>query len=286
MYHNGNMAFALEWTCTKNAIRNNTLYDNFGGIWLDWNNTGNIVANNSIFDSYGDGIVLLEDANDNHIANNTIVDNSMNGILCRGYDNEISDNLILRNTHNGVLLVDGGNTIRRNVIQNNSRNGVMMYTFSQHNDYNVISNNSILQNRLYAVNIGTGCAYNTISRNNIINNGEKYQAYDKGENNTFTQNYWNPWNSTDGDGDSFVDYPYVIEGNANNTDRFPLIEICVGLPLGYEFDPNTPAMSIATPPPIDSDLFSTFVGIMVPSSTFIVLLVVLVFWKKRQESLS
>ncbi|NOR39484.1 MAG: hypothetical protein GQ580_07850, partial [Candidatus Thorarchaeota archaeon] len=93
------------------------------------------------------------------------------------------------------------NTIRRNVIQNNSRNGVMMYTFSYHNDFNVISNNSILQNRLYAVNIGTGCAYNTISRNNIINNGEKYQACDKGENNTFTQNYWNPWNSTDADDD-------------------------------------------------------------------------------------
>ena len=284
MYHNGNMVFALEWTCTENVIRNNTMYDNFGGIWLDWNNTGNIVANNSIFDNYGDGIVLLEDANNNLIANNTIVDNTMNGILCRGYDNEFSDNLILQNTHNGVLLADGGNTIRRNVIQNNSRNGVMMYTFSQHNNYNVISNNSILQNRLYAVNIGTGCAYNTISHNNIINNGEKYQAYDKGENNTFTQNYWNPWNSTDVDDDSFVDYPYVIEGNANNTDGFPLTEICAVLPLGFEFDPNTPAIVVTSPPSIDSDLFSIFIGIAIPSLTFIViiLLVVFVFWKKRR----
>jgi len=117
MYHNGNMAFALEWTCTENVIRNNILYDNFGGIWLDWNNTGNIVANNSIFDSYGDGIVLLEDANNNLIANNTIVDNTMNGILCRGYDNEFSDNLIQRNTHNGFLMADGGNTIQRNTIK-------------------------------------------------------------------------------------------------------------------------------------------------------------------------
>jgi len=157
-----------------------------------------------------------------------------------------------------------------------------MYTFSQHNDFNVISNNSTLQNRLYAVNIGTRCAYNTISRNNIINNGETYQACDKGENNTFTQNHWNPWNSTDVDGDSFVDYPYVIEGNANNTDRFPLTEIYVELPLGYEFDPNTPAIGNTTPTSVDSDPFSVFVGITIPSSIFMVLLVVFVFWKKRQ----
>lgn len=126
--------------------------------------------------------------------------------------------------------------------------------------------------------------YNRISRNNIINNGEKYQAYDKGENNTFTKNYWNPWNSTDVDDDSFVDYPYVVEGNANNTDRFPLIEICVELPSGFEFDPNTPATGITAPTSVDSDLLSTFIGIMVPSLTFIVivLLVAFVFWKKRQ----
>lgn len=283
MYHNGGMVVALEWTCTENVIRNNIMYDNFGGIWLDWNNTGNVVANNSIFDNHGDGIVLLEDANNNLIVNNTIVDNTMSGILCRGYNNEISNNLILRNTHNGVLLADGGNTIQRNVIQNNSRNGVMMYTFSQQNDFNVISNNSILQNRLYAVTIGTGCAYNTISRNNIINNGEKYQSYDKGENNTFAQNYWNPWNSTDVDDDSFVDYPYIIEGNANNTDRFPLIEICAELPVGYEFDPNTPAIGIVAPTSVDSDPFSMYFGFMIPSLTFItiVLLVVLVFRKNR-----
>jgi len=285
MYHNGNMAFALEWTCTENVIRNNMLYDNYGGIWLDWNNTGNVVANNSIFDNFGDGIVLLEDANNNLIANNTIVDNTMDGILCRGYNNEFSDNRILRNTHNGILLANGGNTIQRNVIQNNSRNGVMMYTFSQQNDFNVISNNSILQNRLYAVTIGTGCAFNTISRNNIINNGEKYQAYDKGENNTFARNYWNPWNSTDVDNDSFVDYPYIIEGNANNTDKFPLTEICAELPIGYEFKPNTPATGITAPTSIDSDPFSMYLGFLIPSLTFIVivLLVVVVVLKKRQS---
>lgn len=281
-YHNGNMAYALELTCIDNVIRNNTMYDNFGGIWLDWNNTGNLVTYNNISGNYGDGIVLLEDARNNLIANNTIVDNTLNGILCRGYDNEFSDNLILRNTHNGILLSDGGNTIQRNLIQNNSRNGVLMYTFSQHNDYNVISNNSILQNRDYAVNIGLRCKYNTITLNNFINNGETYQALDKGENNTFSQNYWNPWNSTDDDGDSFVDYPYIIEGNANNTDTQPLTETCAELPVGFEFDPNTPATGSTTPTDLQPDSFPLIIGITAIGSISLVLLVVIVFRKKQQ----
>jgi hypothetical protein len=64
----------------------------------------------------------------------------------------------------------------------------------------------------------------TISWNIFISDGDtSSQFLDNSYNNSFIFNYWDEWIEPDKDMNGIVDFPYLIDGDANNSDPFPLV---------------------------------------------------------------
>ncbi|TXT54517.1 MAG: hypothetical protein BAJATHORv1_60013 [Candidatus Thorarchaeota archaeon] len=239
IYYNTNMGIALELTCKQNQILNNSIHNNNeGGIWLDWFNSQNIIQGNKIHNNAIAGLRLLEDTYNNTITENHIFENSGYGIIALGNESDIFKNNITRNTASGILIQGDEFHIYQNIIWKNNRMGIWVtYKASQ----NEISRNTILNSTSYAIRMDRRTTDNHIHHNDFLHNGDKYQCKDDGANNVFEWNYYNPWNTTDANGDQVVDFPYLIEGLTNNTDSFPSLVPNTEIPSWYEYNPNEPA---------------------------------------------
>ena len=99
---------------------------------------------------------------------------------------------------------------------------------------NTVTNGLFYMNEEYAVYLGFGAYDNIIAGNTFQYNrgsGDSYdlahvQAYDDGADNLWngasSGNYWQDWQTPDGDGNGIVDVPYEIDGFARAVDNYPL----------------------------------------------------------------
>lgn len=127
-----------------------------------------------------------------------VVKYGANGLyILESEDNTIEENII-ENNNVGVYLSNSyGNIIKRNNIQNNVMNGVFITSTS--------SGNIIYQND-FADN------YDSNGRDD----GSNYWDYN------FKGNYWDDYNDYDSNGNGTGDNPYIISGNGDNKDNYPL----------------------------------------------------------------
>ncbi len=209
---------------------------------------------NCYFNVSGIAIVISHAAN-GIITKNTITGATGNAIFF-DFSNDIliSDNIIANIRGNGMDINtrqppdgDGNITILKNIISNNSGNGIRIGGLNDK-----IFNNTVTNSGRYAIETMT---YNlTVALNNFIGNNfleqEQSQAEDWGSDNNFNNNYWNEWTTPDNDGNGVVDVPYVIDGEINNTDSFPLVQ-----PIGIIGDPflDTDGDGLI-------DIYETFIG--------------------------
>ena len=124
-----------------------------------------------------------------------------------------------------------------------------------------------------------------MSGNNFINNNQgAIQAWDDGQFNNFSSNFWDDWTMPDSNQDGVVDEPYSIAENAKNQDVIPQAEI--QLPPTDVSDPPTnvsdPPTNVSDPP---VDLLLTFIvvsifGLMAAATLFLVRMTV----SKRKAS--
>ena len=142
-----------------------------------------------------DGFVFRY-SNFNHVSNCSSIVNNYGFYLSNSSDNKFSFNKLERNREGFHLTSSShNNTISYNEFLNNTYEGVSI----EESGFNSIH-------------------HNTFSFNNLA---ETSQASDTGWNNTWydvvslSGNFWNGWNSSD---------PYIISGNANSTDLYPLNE--------------------------------------------------------------
>ncbi|UCG01536.1 MAG: right-handed parallel beta-helix repeat-containing protein [Candidatus Heimdallarchaeota archaeon] len=189
---------------TKCTLTANTIHSNkANGVHLKncWNIT---IQNNTIY-NHQDG---------EFTQSSILLDNSSN--------TEINNNLLFSNGH-GIKLLKSAhhNIIKNNTIYNNQNHGIQL----EYTTRNTISWNNISENMGYGIQVTIGSRNNVIQFNNLVqNNGGKTQALDNGTNNAFTYNYWDEWPISDTNNDLIIDNPYLIDGNANNTDPYPLTE--------------------------------------------------------------
>lgn len=154
------------------------------------------IMHNRLTNISSDGIYVLESDN-LEMYNNSVENGYENGIVVR----KCRFGLVHNNTINGtdgigLKIVSGGNsTFRLNRVENAT-------------DYGLIT-------AAEAENM-------TITRNVFINNGEMKQVCDDGVNNEFIYNYYDDWASPDMDSNQIVDEPYVLDGDAENEDPYPL----------------------------------------------------------------
>lgn len=163
------------------------------------------------------------------ISNNIVTKNDYAIYVYMAQDNTIKNNQILDNMNSGVMIrvcESGGNIISNNYFSENSP-GIYLSDSS---------NNDIYENTFdsnYGVGVRISCGDgNKIYRNNFQSNdkAESTCSYDPSlsENNNWDNgiqgNYWNDYTGADSNGDGKGDTSHTIPGDANNIDRYPLIE--------------------------------------------------------------
>ena len=173
------------FTCIKvlsdnNELRNNTIIDNYNGIWLT-NCNNNLLSNNNISKS-NFGVFLLESSNNtitNNLINTTRMNiNSSNGGIYIWYHS--NNNIIFNNTiecdfnGDGIIITES----LRNKISNNT---ISSYSTSDRN-------NTIFQHGFNGILLQVNSHNNKIISNNISGYFAACQIGDSNEN-LFTQNY-------------------------------------------------------------------------------------------------
>jgi parallel beta-helix repeat protein len=179
------------WINTNDAqILNNTIYNNYMGIYLSYSNYGKInnvkvynttkevihlaysshnsINNCSIGNNQDQGGIYMDFSHNNSIFNNIIANNDEVGIyLYSCSKNNILNNSIYNNMMGIKVSSSNNNTIFNNILYNNSQDGIEIEASSQ---YNIISNNSIYNNSYSGIVAYTSCNKNVISNNTIYKN--------------------------------------------------------------------------------------------------------------------
>ena len=239
---------------TDNIIMNNRAGNDSwsAGIRLDSGLDSQIHSNTIVGNNYG--VLLYTSSPRVSIYNNTIADNEFGLRVASGGSNyaNVSDNIVMNNRGYGVGLTGVGSMssyaiVSRNLIANNS-DGIVL---GQYSSYNTITENNISQNGYgFYVEYST---QNTIWRNNIIDNDQQVYVYtgsvNKWDGDYVTGgNYWSGYanvdlfsgpaqNETGSDG--IGDKTHVID--PNNVDHYPLIKSypCMPHDLGITQIPSS-----------------------------------------------
>jgi len=212
--------------------------------------SNNIISGNVITSNAGAAVYLyaLPHNSSNNIISENNITNNEHGIFLSGSglgpdyssNNTIVGNNIVNNSETGISLYRSpGNIISRNNITNNTR-GIKIHDYPSTN--NTIYENDIANNTYGIELIGSG---NKIYHNNFIDNTQQASMeYGSTQPNVWDDgypsggNYWSDYTGVDANGDGIGDTPYII--NANNKDRYPLMNIWTQSWAPPEQPPPTP----------------------------------------------
>ncbi|TFG32137.1 hypothetical protein EU528_04330 [Candidatus Thorarchaeota archaeon] len=198
-----------------------------------------VVSGNTISDCTLDALVFPS-AYGVVIRDNTVTNTTGCGIMTSGNDAVIEGNTVIDSTLSGIYLAFGENgTIHHNTVTDSSE---------------------------YGVKLGGATSNTSVSENSFIDNvGVGSQILDDGENNLITYNHYSDWISPDGDLNGIVDVAYSLDGEASNSDPFPIVDVSGIIPT----TPTADAL------PIDPVLIAG-IGVGV-----VALIVVIVLVKRR-----
>lgn len=213
------------------TIAQNIITNVYAGISLSLSDQNTIILNT--IEKYSLGIQFALRSNSNLIANNSITHGDIGVYVGNASNNNTMSHNFISHNARGIWLLNDAN---RNV-------------GNDKNQLNVIEFNTIVDSIGYGIHLSSHTANNLVQSNVLYNNnGQGGQAFDAGQNNIFTSNYWNDW---EGDG------VYVING-IGNSDSIPRVDPVPGV--------FVPPSLIVIPP----DLFEVFFLIL---GTLLVILI-------------
>lgn len=208
--------------CTNIEIINQEITKTTGAIIIA--NCNNIDINNNVLtNNFGSALLLRDSSNCTIFKNNLTYNKKIAIDIYKSNDNLIINNTISYNDADGIYVSQStGNKIFNNTIDKNDNKGIFLH----YSSLNILSNNIFSYNDHYGVALHYS-PRNTIHKNDFIENcpKESSQAYDGfhliGSNN-FQYNFWSDWTKPDRNNDSIIDNPYIIEGDSNSKDPFPV----------------------------------------------------------------
>ncbi|MFX1511987.1 MAG: nitrous oxide reductase family maturation protein NosD [Promethearchaeota archaeon] len=214
-------------TSYNNDIRDNEIYNTGEGISMGGQD--NIVSNNHIHHNE-EGINHYA-GRFNVFSGNTIDQHTSNGINIKPscFNVTVTMNVISDNGR-AIKIVNSDNHIVKNNLISENLGGISLYNSV---DNCFFANNSFIDNAGTGISIsgtytGGVCENNLIEWNDFISNtdGSITQAFEQRSNpnhpNIFLYNYWDDWTTPDLVAPfGIVDFPYLIDGNANNQDPYP-----------------------------------------------------------------
>ncbi len=220
--YNDDHGIMLRVSSNHNTLAGNTAsYNKQIGIYLESSSHNTLSANNASYNNY-EGIHLWGSSNNNTLAENNASYNTQRGIfLWDSSTNTLVRNTASYNNYTGIWLSSSSNnnTLAGNTASYNEDDGIHLSSSSNHN---TLAGNTASYNNWDGIYLQQSSYNNTINFNAIYGNTIS-QAYDDGQNNTFSFNYWDDWTSPDNNNDGVVDSPYQIDGSSNNQDPYPLV---------------------------------------------------------------
>ncbi|MCJ7768845.1 right-handed parallel beta-helix repeat-containing protein, partial [Candidatus Bathyarchaeota archaeon] len=194
--------------------------NNTANVWLE-QSSNNTLSENTVKYAGVHGIVLRTSSENNTIAQNQLQTNPTGIMLWRSSRyNSVFANHVNGSDTAGIYMC---NSSRSDIFDNNvsnSDNGLRLDTYSYENK---IHGNTIEHSTHWGIYIGSS-SNNTFYQNNLLDNPSQVvgdssvNLWDNGS----QGNYWSDYNGTDANHDGIGDTAYAI--NANNSDRYPLIE--------------------------------------------------------------
>lgn len=266
----------------------NVFYNqSWDGILLEYS-YNNIILGNAFIDEGEGGVLAWVDSNDNNILynevygspygflfwdgsdGNTIQFNSVHDISFRGLDIQtansiIRDNEIFDIEGDAISVYEPGTEIRENLIYNCGGYGINLYSESS---YAVIENNIVINCESGGINLHE--SDNSVIQMNDFYDNSEIQAWDYGDDNIFSDNYWHEWIGNDTDSNDIIDVPKLINGG-NNIDPRPCASPVNPIPSWYDFEPITGPPPEPEPEPepttTTTDSITTTTYTEVPTST-------------------
>jgi parallel beta-helix repeat protein len=142
---------------SSNIIMNNTVSNNYHGIYLYLSANNNMFINNTI-KSNTHGVKFGGSNTGNIFRNNNVLFNE-EGLGVKGSDNIISDNYISQNGQGIILSNTDGNTVFNNIILNNYYG---VFVPGSNADNNLIYHNNFINNTHHAIDTGQNNMWNTV----------------------------------------------------------------------------------------------------------------------------
>ncbi|TFH04169.1 MAG: hypothetical protein E4H14_15310 [Candidatus Thorarchaeota archaeon] len=174
----------------------------------------------------------------------------------------VTDNTVRNTTGCGIMISGSLAEVESNTVINSSDSGIYIAT----GDNGLVSKNLVVGSSEYGLKLGGTTSNTTVTENSFIDNvGVTSQVLDDGEDNDISYNHYSDWITPDADTNGIVHVAYSLDGDASNSDPYPIIDAAGTIP--------------ATPTdvglPIDPMLLAS-IGIVV------VVLIVVVFLMKRR----
>lgn len=201
-------------------------------IWVAGGLNDTIISDNTITGGqYGVRVNLCTRVT---VQGNTFTNTSLEAVMLPlGSEIIISDNTIV-GTQTGGIATCGVNS---EIIENRITDAAGIGIYLASGDSVLISDNTVTNSSDYALKLSVNTSNVTITDNIFIDNNDgDCQVEDNGEDNQFSYNHYNDWLSPDANSDNIVDIAYAIDGDASNTDQFPVVDPNATTPPGGQLD--------------------------------------------------
>jgi parallel beta-helix repeat protein len=260
------------------------------------------IIGNTVYENSPGGIRALE-ADDCVVNQNTVYDNTLNGIIIESGSHYINDNNItncnvgilinngnctmLRNdissVEYGILIGTENNTISENYLTNNEKEGLrFFYSISagEGGSHNIVTANVFANNSRYGLVFNEKTGGNQAKNNYFFMNGDKCQAFNDGSNNFIDSNYWDDWTTPDANNDSIVDNAYVIDGVTGNSDLHPMAIPDKEIPHWYIIDDTGGNETTTT----ESGIYIPNPDLVILSGISVIIVAIVVFVLKKRST--
>jgi len=162
------------------------------------------------------------------ITGNTISDCGLDALVFPGSIGVVvTDNFVRNTTGCGIMLSGSLAEIESNTVIDSTAIGIYIAS----GDDGVVSNNLVVNSSEYGLKLGAPTTNTSVTVNSFINNvGVSSQILDDGENNDISYNHYSDWITPDEDMNGIVDVAYSLDGEASNSDPFPIVDVSGRIP--------------------------------------------------------